>query len=250
LGTFVDNITLAEAVNWVEQKVLAYRQNPAIITPEYIVTANPEYVMLARKYPDFQMIINQAGLVTPDGVGLIYAAKLLGKPFQSRVTGVALINELAGHLSDNKSDISIFLLGAGEGIAEKAAQTLKERYPSLRVAGTFAGTAALDGDQKALTQIILTKADIILVAYGQMKQDWWSVRNLNKSGAAVSIGVGGVFDYLSGNVKLAPKIVRKSGLEWLYRLYREPWRWRRQTALVRFIVAILKERFLTKDKHG
>jgi N-acetylglucosaminyldiphosphoundecaprenol N-acetyl-beta-D-mannosaminyltransferase len=247
LGTAIDNINVEEALAWIEQQVVLHRQNPQKYPAQIVVTANPEYVMLARKHPDFQAVINRAGLVTPDGIGLIYAAKLLGKPFKGRVTGVALVHQLAKYLSDKQSDISLFLLGAGEGIAEKAAHALRQHYPNLKIVGTFAGSVGAEGDAKALEHIVPTGPDIILVAYGQMKQDWWSVRNLNQSGAAIAIGVGGVFDYLSGNAKLAPAWVRKAGLEWLYRLYREPWRWRRQTALVRFIFAVLKH-WITQNR--
>jgi N-acetylglucosaminyldiphosphoundecaprenol N-acetyl-beta-D-mannosaminyltransferase len=250
LGTLVDNINLAETISWIEQRVLAYRQNPAEQPPQIIVTANPEYVMLARQHPDFQALINQAGLVTPDGIGLLYAAKLLGKPFKGRVTGVALVQALAKQLSDKRADISLFLLGAGEGIAEKAAQELRSRYPYLKIVGTFAGNADAEGDSLALAHIVPSEPDIILVAYGQMKQDWWSVRNLDKSGAAIAIGVGGVFDYLSGNAKLAPAWMRKAGLEWFYRLYREPWRWRRQTALIRFVLAVVKNKVIQSNTNN
>ncbi|MEI7553644.1 WecB/TagA/CpsF family glycosyltransferase [Candidatus Chlorohelix sp.] len=235
LGVRVDDVTLDDAValieGWAHEKV-----SPARL----IVTANPEYVMAARRNSSFRKLVNSAALVTPDGVGLIYAGRLLRQPFRSRVTGVALVHALAKRSAE--SDLSLFLLGAAEGVAEAAAESLRKQYPGVKIAGCFAGNAAPEGDSETLEKVHEAQPHVVLVAYGMLKQDYWAARNLTKSGAALSIGVGGVFDYISGRAQLAPLWVRRIGLEWLYRLVREPRRWRRiLVAVPYFGAAVLLE---------
>jgi len=220
LGVRVDDVNLAEAINLVE----GWATSPET-QARMVVTANPEYVMAARSDPDFRELLNQAALVTPDGVGLMYAGRFLKQPFRERVTGVAMTHALARRSAE--TGLNLFLLGAAPGVAEAAANTLRELYPGVNIVGCWAGKSGPEGDAESLAKINLARPEIILVAYGMVKQDWWSVRNLSKSGAQVSIGVGGVFDYLAGKAKLAPRWMRQAGLEWLYRLWQEPWRWRR-----------------------
>ena len=238
LGLLVDELTLDEAVARIEAWVREKRENPAA-PARRIITANPEYVMAARHDPELCRIVNSADMVTADGIGLILAGKLLRRPFRSRVTGVALSHALARHSAE--SGLGLFLLGAAPGIAEEAAAKFAELYPGIKIVGIWAGQAGPEGDAESLARIQAAKPDIVLVAYGMVKQDKWGVRNIEKSGAAAAIGVGGVFDYVSGHVPLAPPLLRKLGLEWAYRLYREPWRWRRQVALLAFIRAVAWE---------
>ena len=236
LGTLVDEVTLTEAVEriggWLEER----RGRPD--SPlRLVVTANPEYVMAARRDPTFARLVNSADLVTPDGVGLIVAGRLLRKPFRGRVTGVALCEEL--FRSSAQRGWRLFLLGAGPGVAEAAAARLRAQYPTIQIVGTWGGVAGSAGDQESVARIAQAEAEIVLVAYGMGKQDWWAARNLAKCGATVALGVGGVLDYKAGQVPLAPRLIRRLGFEWLYRLYREPWRWRRQLAVYRFGVLVV-----------
>lgn len=235
LGLEIDTLTLEEALARIEEWVQQKREDPDALARR-VITVNPEYVMAARKDPELRKVVNSADLVTPDGVGLILAGVILRRPFRGRVTGVALSYALAKRSAE--TGLKLFLLGAGPGIAEEAAQKFRELYPGLHICGVFAGRAGPEGDEENLEQIRVAQPDIILVAYGMVKQDYWSVRNLKGSGAAVAIGVGGVLDYVSGRVPLAPTLIRRLGLEWLYRLYKEPWRWRRQLALPRFVLAV------------
>ncbi|NWJ45094.1 MAG: WecB/TagA/CpsF family glycosyltransferase [Chloroflexi bacterium] len=232
LGVRVDDVTLDEVVALIEE--WAHEKDSL---SRLVVTANPEYIMAARSNASFRELVNSAALVTPDGVGLLYAGKLLRQPFRSRVTGVALVHALAKCSAE--SDLSLFLLGAAEGVAEAAAESLRKQYPGVKIAGCFAGNAASDGDFETLTKVRRAQPHIVLVAYGMVKQDYWAARNLSKSGAALSIGVGGVFDYISGRTRLAPLWVRRAGLEWLYRLGREPKRWRRILEAVPFFGAVV-----------
>lgn len=240
LGIKVDDITLDQAadrvVDWVRQ-----RREAADAPARLIVTLNPEYVIATRRDPAFRQVVNSAAMVTPDGAGLIAAGKILGQPFRSRVTGVALCEKLF-QSSAQADGPRLFLLGAREGVAEEAAGKLRQEYPGIQIAGTWAGQAGPEGDEEAVERIRQAGAEVILVAYGMLKQDWWSVRNLTISGAAVALGVGGVLDYKAGRVPLAPLRLRQWGLEWAYRLYKEPWRWRRQLALPQFALLILIER--------
>ncbi len=235
LGVLMDNLTLDEAVAQIESWVQARREDPTV-PARRIITANPEYVMATRKDAELREIVNSADMVTPDGIGLILAGKLLRQTFRGRVTGVALSHALAKRSA--QTGLRLFLLGAGPGIAEEAATRFAELYPGIVLVGVFAGQAGPEGDYESLERIRAAQPDIVLVAYGMVKQDRWALRNVEQSGAAVAIGVGGVLDYVSGRVSLAPPVLRRLGLEWAYRLYKEPWRWRRQVALPHFVLAI------------
>ena len=236
LGTLVDDLTLTEAahkiISWVKQR----RQNPDEPV-RLVVTVNPEYVVTAHSDSTFQKLVNGADIITPDGAGLIVAGKLLRQPFQGRVTGVALCETLFGLAAEH--GLRIFLLGAAPGVAEEAADQLRQQYPGIGIVGTWAGQAGADGDDESIERIRQAGAEIVLVAYGMLKQDWWSARNLIRCGATVAMGIGGVLDYKAGRVALAPVWIRRWGFEWLYRLYREPWRWRRQLALPRFGILVI-----------
>lgn len=231
LDVMVDELTIDEAVSSIEMWSQQKRED-SDIQSRRIVTANPEYIMAARSNPELLTIINSAAMVTPDGVGVTMAGRLFKTPFPSRITGVELTHALAQ--SSSQTGLRLFLLGAGPGIAEKAASKLEEIYPGVVIAGCFAGLAGPEGDTETIAHIKEAHPDVVLVAYGMPKQDFWAVRNLHKTGAAVAIGVGGTFDFLSGKVPWAPKIMRDIGLEWVYRLYQEPWRWYRDIAMLKF----------------
>lgn len=212
----------------------------------YIVTPNPEFVMLAQKDKEFAQILNRADLAVPDGIGLVWASKLLyGKNgLKERITGVDLMMDIC-RLAARKN-WSVFLLGAREGVAEKCAQKLVSKY-GLQVLGTHSGWADQSEDKKN-RQIINQKighypCHFIFVAYGAGKQEKWIERNLAKIPARVAMGVGGSFDFLSGEVRRAPKLIRRLGLEWFWRLISQPWRWRRQLALPKFVFLVLREKF-------
>lgn len=243
LGLDIDNLTLAETVdliqNWVEG-----RQAQPNLPGRMLITVNPEYIMAARRDPAFHRIVEQADWRTADGAGLLGCGRLWGQPFRGRVTGVALTHALAQRsavLSRQHRQFRLFLLGAGPGVAEEAAAKLQALYSGVQIAGTFAGQADPEGDSETRLRVKAAEADIVLVAYGMgiLKQDGWMARNLKYTNVAVAIGVGGVFDYLTGRVRLAPPTLRRLGLEWAYRLYKEPWRWRRMLILPQFAGLVL-----------
>jgi N-acetylglucosaminyldiphosphoundecaprenol N-acetyl-beta-D-mannosaminyltransferase len=218
LGVAIDNIVEDEAVAFVEQRLTTDQ-------PCHIVTVNPEFIMEARRNPAFAAVLKRADLATPDGFGLILAARYLRQPLRGRVTGVELSQRIAELAA--AQGYRLFLLGAAEGVAAEAAAVLKARYPGLIIAGTFAGTPQPQHEPFLQQLIAASRSDILLVAYGHPAQDLWIARNQAATGATVAMGVGGVFDFLAGRVPRAPQLLRRLGLEWLYRLAIQPWRWRR-----------------------
>jgi N-acetylglucosaminyldiphosphoundecaprenol N-acetyl-beta-D-mannosaminyltransferase len=213
----------------------------------HVVTVNPEFVIAARRDPAFAAVLRAAALATADGVGISLAGRFLGIPVGERVTGVDLVEGLA-RLSAQDKDCRLFLLGAAPGIASEAAERLRERFPGLRVVGTFAGSSADAGFPEIDAKLTGSGATVLLVAFGHPTQDLWIARHreaLAAHGILISAGVGGSFDYLSGRIPRAPALVRRLGLEWFYRLIRQPWRWRRQLALPLFVLLVLRERLRT-----
>lgn len=204
-----------------------------------VVTLNPEMVMAARRDAALRAILQRADLVVADGVGIVLAARLLGVPAADRAPGVDLVDALAAD-SASRGD-RLFLLGAAPGVAQRAAAALEPRYSGLRIAGTYSGTPDSEGDASALQAIRAARPDVVFVAYGVPAQECWIARlrkELGAAGVAVAMGVGGALDILAGDVPRAPRWMRRAGLEWLYRLWREPWRWRRMLALPQFAALV------------
>ncbi|MDE2854844.1 MAG: WecB/TagA/CpsF family glycosyltransferase [Chloroflexota bacterium] len=203
---------------------------------QHVCTVNPEFIMIAQSDSIFFNILNRAVLCVPDGVGLLWASRYLGAPIPERVTGsdgVPLIAQFAA-----AAGWKIFFLGAAEGIAERAAKVLRQTHPGLIVAGAYGGSPAEDEEDKIVAKVNASGADILLVAYGAPKQEKWIARNLPRLEVAVAMGIGGSLDFIAGVVPRAPRWMRNRGLEWLYRLARQPWRFRRMLRLPRFVFAV------------
>ena len=162
-----------------------------------------------------------------------------GRYPEGKVTGVDTVVRLAG-LSAQKG-YGIYLLGAAKGIAQETAQTLRTRFPTLRVVGTYGGTPALEEDDEIVQRIRRANPQLLFVAYGAPRQEKWIARNLSRLQVPVAMGVGGAFDFISGEARRAPSWVQRLGLEWLHRLALQPWRWRRMTALPRFGLLVLRQ---------
>lgn len=233
LGVRVDDLTWPEALNAVEEFVATGR-------PHHIVTPNPEMVMAARADPTFSRIIDEAALAPCDGVGLKWAAARLGERVREVVPGSDLVPRMAAPAGERGE--RWFLLGGADGVADAAAKELSRRAPGLVIAGTHGGSPdpAFDEDQCALIEAS-GPIDVLLVAYGAPAQEKWIARNQPRLRVPVAMGVGGTFDFLAGTSRTPPPWVQSAGLIWLYRLAREPWRWRRQLALVRFAALVLSE---------
>jgi N-acetylglucosaminyldiphosphoundecaprenol N-acetyl-beta-D-mannosaminyltransferase len=231
LGVRVDDVTYAEALETL-RRAIAER------VPHVVTTPNPEFVMLARGDAGIAEVAREADLVVPDGTGVAVASAILG-PAIPRVPGRILVDALVPLLADR--DASIFLLGAAPGVADRAADTLRLRVPGVRIAGCYAGDASDNGDSAA--RVRTAAPAVLLVAFGMPKQELWIARNLDAlPSVKLAIGVGGVFDQLAGVRTVPPRVVHKVGLEWLWRLVREPWRWRRQRVLPLFAALVLRKR--------
>ena len=232
LGVGFDRVTLVDAVAELERRLDAGLRT-------FVITANPEFVMLCRDDREIAAIATRADLVIPDGTGAVLASRLLGDPLPGRAPGRLLVDRLAALASER--GLSIFLLGAAAGIAERAAELLRERHPALRVAGTYAGSA--DDDADVVPRVATAAPDILLVAFGMPKQERWIARNLaGVPSVRLAVGVGGSLDYLAGAAAVPPGLVHAIGLEWLWRLIRDPRRWRRQRVLPLFALLVILRR--------
>jgi N-acetylglucosaminyldiphosphoundecaprenol N-acetyl-beta-D-mannosaminyltransferase len=233
LGVRVDALTYADLL----AHIAAYIAEG---TPHQVCTTNPEFVMEARRNPEFRVVLEHADLCMADGVGLLWAARRLGGELPERVTGsdgVPLISQAAA-----QHGWRMYLLGAAPGIAEAAGRVLQARYPGLEIAGAYPGSPADADAADIIGRVRAARPDILLVAYGAPRQDLWIARHRDSLGVPVMMGVGGTFDHITGVRKRAPRWVQRLNLEWLFRLLTQPWRWRRQLDLPRFVWAVMRER--------
>lgn len=243
----------------------------------FIVTPNPEMIVATQKSPTLQKLLNSADLALCDGTGLYLASYLVARGVPERIAGVDFMKSLCENVS--KKPISIGFLGGGPNVAEEAAECLLSLYPTLKVVfvGEKWGEEGFNWNAKNQelpqghyllrrvagirnngeknkkknaeapnSKFIIPNSkeiDILFVAFGFPKQEQWIAEHLEKLPIRVAMGVGGAFDYLSGRVSRAPFFLRSLGLEWLYRLVRQPWRIKRQLALVEFTGLVLKAKF-------
>ena len=209
----------------------------------FVITANPEFVMLARTDPEVRRIAAEADLVVPDGTGIVLGSRLLGDPLPGRAPGRFIVDGLVARAAGLGT--TFYLLGAADGVAERAGRRLRERHPDLRIVGAEPGDPAASTDDAVVARIAAAAPQILLVAYGMPAQERWIARNLARlPSVRVAIGVGGVFDQLAGTVAVPPRAIHSLGLEWLWRLSREPHRWRRQRVLPLFVLLVLAQRAL------
>ncbi len=233
LGVRVDNLNQVQAI----ERILALAVAGGC---HQVVTVNPEFVVQAQNDATFRAVLENADLALPDGVGLIYAARLLGRPLRGRAPGVDTMLGLAANAA--RRELSFYLLGGAPGVAEEAAARLVALAPGLRIAGTYAGSPACEEEDAIVERIRMARPDLLFVAFGAPQQDIWIARNRERLGVPVAMGVGGSFDYITGRVPRAPLAWRRLGLEWLYRLIHQPWRWRRMLALPRFTLSVVGSR--------
>jgi len=230
LGVKIDNLSLREVLERVESFMRDNKQH-------YIVTVNPEFLVLAQKDKDFRKILNKADLSVPDGIGIVFASLLKkNNLIRSRVTGVDLFEEIC-YLASMKN-WNIFLYGAREETREEVKNNLLRKYPELRV-----NCLSENGFLNDYKINDLNTKGILFVALGAAKQEKWINENLeNMPNIKLAVGVGGTFDFISGNVSRAPVILRKIGLEWLWRLIIQPKRFPRIiNAVIIFPFLVIKE---------
>ena len=231
LGVRADQIDMAGALARIEAMIDQHRQQGGPV--QQIITVNPEFVWEARKNTTFRAAINQAALVLPDGMGIIWASRILGQPFPERVTGTDLLPRLAERSA--RRGYRLFLLGAAPGVAEHTARLLQQRFPGLQIADVYAGSPADADADEVLRRIRAARPDVVTVAYGAPRQDLWirqHAQALGAAGVGVAVGVGGAYDFIAGRVARAPRWMQRAGLEWLFRLLRQPRRaWRMRVLL-------------------
>ena len=252
LGLRVGRVSAADMLRltaqWVAEARVQRARGGAVRTRQ-IVTLNPEMVMAARRDSELLALINRADLVLADGMGITLAARLRGVRDLARLPGVEAVQVLAACAA--ASGWRLYLLGAQPGVAASAGAALMARHPGLLIAGSHAGSPAPEDDTETVHLIRDAKADIVCVAYGAATQERWIARNRGTLGAAVAVGVGGTFDFLAERVPRAPAPVRRMGMEWAYRLWRQPRRWRRMLALPRFaLLAVLEALGATRAGHA
>ncbi len=226
LGVRFDDLTVAQAV----EKAAGMMTEGGF---HYAVTPNAEFVQRAERDERFRCALNGADLVLPDGVGVVYAAKILGRPLQGRTPGCDFADALCAWMAENHK--KLFLLGAKPGVAEQAAQKLEAAHPGLTVCGTHDGY--FQEDDPVTEAVRAAGADAVFVCLGAPKQEYWMIENGPRTGAAFLIGLGGSLDVFAGAVKRAPRAWQKLGLEWLYRLLKQPSRIGRMAKLPLFLAS-------------
>lgn len=202
-----------------------------------VVTPNSEIVQNASKDENLKALIASADLIIPDGVGLVYASKIIGCPLKERVTGIDFLESIVAYLEKNGK--SIYFFGSKPGVAETAAEKIREKYPELKVAGTHHGYFKPDEEPDIVNDINESGADFLCVALGAPKQEKFISDHRSELTVRGAIGVGGSLDVWAGNLKRAPEFYRKHGLEWLYRLIQQPSRYKRMLALPVFMLRVI-----------
>ncbi len=213
-----------------------------------IVTLGTEMVVYAQRDSSFRNVVNGCALSLCDTVGLLAVARGRGAQLRDRVTGVELVERLC--LRAASDGVGVYFFGGAQGVAVDTASILEARFPGLQVAGMRNGFFASDDEPQIVAAIRSSGAGLLFVGLGSPRQEMWLARNLRATGCGAAVGVGGSFDVLSGRVQRAPQVWRRLGLEWLYRLIREPQRLRRQLALPYFVWLVLREQLRTGRGKG
>lgn len=223
-------VTMKEAVAWAKEQIEAGK-------PSMIATANAEMIMIAQKDRELGKILNHADLVVPDGAGVLWAGEQLGTPFPERVTGADLTVELLKMAS--AMHWPVYFLGGNPGVAAKAAKKFMEDHGSFTLVGCHDGYFNAEEEKKIIEDIKKSGAKLLFAGLGVPKQEKWLYAHKEELGV-LAMGIGGVFDVMSGNLKRAPLWMQKHRLEWAYRLYLQPSRIGRMMALPKFMEAVKK----------
>lgn len=236
-GVNISNITMREAV----EKIQEWINGDSI---HAVYTPNSEIIMQSQRDPELKSILNNAGLLIPDGAGVVLASKILKTPLKSKVSGIDLVKNLFETFSGK--NVGFYILGGRPGVAEIAAVNIMEKYGKVKIKGYHNGYFSPEEEDHVIDLINQSGTDILIVGLGAPKQEFWIHRNMYRLSCKVCIGVGGSIDIFAGKATLAPEIIRKLGFEWLYRLIREPRRYKRMMDLPRFIILTYKKRIFKK----
>jgi len=234
LGTTVHAVSLPDALAWVEQSIASRRGG-------YIVTLNGAMLVQTARDAALRDIVNDAGLVTADGVGVILAARILGVDIIDRVAGIDLTVSVCARAAS--VGYRVYLLGGAPGVAAATADALRQQFPALQIVGVHHGFFPPEDESVIIAGIREAAPDVLMVAFGAPRQEQWMRRWRRELGVPVAIGVGGSFDVLAGRVPRAPHWMRRLGLEWLYRALREPRRWSVVRTIPPLFFLALRERW-------
>lgn len=229
-GVRFDNVTASEA----KRRFIAMMDSGGLKT---IYTPNTEIIMKAQEDPTFKQVLNEGDLVIPDGIGVVLASKIHHLGLSERVPGIELMGLMLEFC--NRAGKSIYLFGGAPGIAEKASEKILSTYPNLKIVGIRDGYFKEEDVWSILDDINEKKPDILFVALGAPKQEKWIHQHKKTLNAKVAMGVGGALDVWSGTVKRAPVIYQKLGLEWFYRLLKQPSRIGRMMSLPKFMIKVI-----------
>jgi N-acetylglucosaminyldiphosphoundecaprenol N-acetyl-beta-D-mannosaminyltransferase len=232
-GIQVSKLDLKETVSYLTKAILSRR-------PHQVITANPIMVMTALENPSYMDIMRSAELVVPDGTGVVWAAEHVGNPVKERVAGFDLLHEL---LKTGESyHWKVYLLGSTPEVIRETANRLQKQYPGIIITGYRDGYFGPEQDEEVVTGIMDTQPDLLFVARGADSQEPWIAKHKSRLAIPVMMGVGGSFDVISGKSRRAPKTFQKLRIEWLYRLLKEPTRYRRMLALPKFALKVLRDK--------
>ncbi|MDO9533784.1 MAG: WecB/TagA/CpsF family glycosyltransferase [Bacillota bacterium] len=234
LGSPVNSLTLEETVQALGSAWAEDRQRVA-----HVVTANAEMLYQSSKDKELAEIIEAAEIVTADGAGVVLASRILGSPVPERVAGFDLMVECLKEAS--RTSVPIYFLGAEPHILNKAVANARELFPGLNVVGSHHGYFRDGEDESILDEIYSLKPCLLLAAMGVPRQEKWIYRNKKKLPPCVAMGVGGSFDVLAGKSRRAPLWMQRAGLEWFYRVIKEPYRLGRTAVLPAFLFAVLNQ---------
>jgi N-acetylglucosaminyldiphosphoundecaprenol N-acetyl-beta-D-mannosaminyltransferase len=240
LGCRVDAIDRAGAVARIAE--LANARAGSLV-----VTLGVEMVMRAQRDDRFRSIVNSAALSLCDTIGVLLASRARNGPLRSRVTGIELISDLAARSAERR-DVRLYFLGSRGDTAVCAARAVQRRFPGAIICGARDGYFHADESRAVAAAVAASGANAVCVGLGSPKQEEWFAQYGAATGCGVGIGVGGSLDVLAGTIQRAPRIVQRAGLEWAYRLAREPRRWRRQLTLPQFVFAVAKEIVIGEEK--
>ncbi len=238
LGVNIDNITAKEALDRAES-FLGQDGVSVIFTP------NPEIVMAGYENKSFSEVLNSSDMCVPDGIGVVYGAKMIGEPLKERVPGFELCCGLLERMS--KTGDGVFLFGSKPGIAELAGENIEKLYPGIKISGVRNGYFSDEDIPGIIGQINSSGAKLLMVCLGAPKQEKWIYDHKNELKVNLCIGAGGSLDVLSGTVKRAPKIFIRLNLEWFYRMCKQPSRIGRFTALPKFVLTVMRETKKSKE---
>lgn len=217
LNTEVDNLTMDEAIDKAEELIIKKK-------PSYVVTPNVDHIVKLETDKEFQDVYKNADLILTDGMPLIWISKMKGNPIKEKISGSDFFPKLCERASEK--GYSLFLLGAAEGVADKAAKNLKEKYNGLNIVGTYSPSYGFEKKDEEIKEIIkmvnAVKPDILAVGLGAPKQEKFLYKYRNDLSVPISLAIGASIDFEAGNINRAPRWMQNCGLEWFYRLLKEP----------------------------